>query len=368
MMLADLGADVVKIEQPGSGDPFRSYRGTLYSPQFRAYNARKRSLTLNLKAPRAGEVFDRLALEADVLIENYRPGVLHKLGYGWQRLHELNPRLVYCSITGFGSEGPYVDRPCYDTVAQALSGYLSQTIDPDDPRIVGQAVADALTGMYAAYGILGALVERGRTGKGRRVEVAMLDSLIAFATEPFATYFATGRVPGRTTRPSVSQSYALRCADDKLIALHLAAVDKFFQALVVAIERTELASDVRFSSKEARAANYESLNAELRGVFRQRPRAYWFARLTEHDVPHAPVASLDEVYVDPQVQYNAVFQTLRHPTEGEVANVRRPVLYDGDRDAGDAPPPTLGQHSEAILRELGYGNAMIEAMRRDGVI
>jgi crotonobetainyl-CoA:carnitine CoA-transferase CaiB-like acyl-CoA transferase len=148
-----------------------------------------------------------------------------------------------------------MDRPCYDTVAHALSGYLSQTIDPDDPRIVGPAVADALTGMYATYGILGALVERGRTGKGRRVEVAMLDSLIAFATEPLATYFATGRDPGRTTRPSVSQSYALRCADGKLVALHLAAV-KFFRALVVAIERTELASDERFSSKEARAAKY----------------------------------------------------------------------------------------------------------------
>lgn len=368
MLLADLGADVVKIEQPGKGDPFRNYEGKLYSPQFRAYNARKRSLTLDLKSAQAREVLERLVLEADVLIENYRPGVLAGLGYGWERLHELNPRLVYCSITGFGSAGPYVDRPCYDTVAQALSGYLSQSVDPEDPHVVGPALADAVSGMYAAYGVLGALVERGRTGKGRHVEVAMLDSLIAFGTAPFAGYFATGKIPGPVSRPSVSQSYALPCADGKLVALHLAAVDKFFQSLTVAIERPELASDPRFTSSRLRAANYAALTAELQGVFRRHSRDYWLARLTEHDVPHAPIATLDEVCADPQVQHNEVFQKLSHPTQGEVMNVRRPVLYDGDRDAGALPPPTLGEHSESILRELGYSQEKIEAMTRDGVI
>lgn len=368
MLLADLGADVIKIEQPGKGDPFRNYEGKLYSPQFRAYNARKRSLTLDLKTTQAREVVERLALEADVLIENYRPGVLAGMEYGWERLHELNPRLVYCSITGFGSTGPYVDRPCYDTVAQALSGYLSQSVDPDKPQVVGPALADAVSGMYAAYGILGALVERGRTGRGRHVEVAMLDSLIAFGTTPFAGYFATGKIPGPVSRPRVSQSYALPCADGKLIALHLAAVDKFFQSLTVAIERTEMASDARFASNRLRAANYEVLNAELQSIFRQHPRAYWLERLTAHDVPHAPVATLDEVCADPQVQHNEVFQKLFHPVQGEVMNVRRPVLYDGDRDVGAVPPPTLGEHSESILGELGYSEETIGAMKRDGVI
>lgn len=368
MLLADLGADVVKIEQPGKGDPFRSHEGKLYSPSFRAYNARKRSLTLDLKTAQGREVLGRLVLEADVLIENYRPGVLDSLDYGWDRLRVLNQRLVYCSITGFGSAGPYVDRPCYDTVAQALSGYLSQSVDPENPRVVGPALADAVSGMYAAYGILGALVERGRTGKGRHVEVAMLDSLIALGTASFAGYFATGKIPGPVSRPHSSQSYALSCADGKLIALHLSSVDKFFQALTTAIERPEFFSDARFISRKLRVANYEVLAAELQKVFRHQPRAHWLVRLTAHDVPHAPVATLEEVCADPQVEHNAVFQKLFHPIQGEVMNVRRPVLYDGDRDAGAVPPPMLGEHSESILHELGYSKESVEVMKRDGVI
>ena len=368
MLLADLGADVIKIEQPGKGDPFRGYEGQLYSPSFRSFNARKRSLTLDLKTAQGREVLGRLVLEADVLIENFRPGVLASLDYGWDRLHELNQRLVYCSITGFGSAGPYVDRPCYDTVAQALSGYLSQSVDPENPQVVGPALADAVSGMYAAYGVLGALVERGRTGKGRHVEVAMLDSLIALGTSSFAGFFATGKIPGPMSRPRISQSYALKCADGKLIALHLASVDKFFQSLTVAIERAELASDARFTSTKLRGTNYEALTAELQSVFQQHPVAHWLARLTEHDVPHAPIATIEEVCADPQVKYNAVFQKLFHPIQGEVMNVRRPVLYDGDRDAGAVPPPMLGEHSESILHELGYGKEAVEVMKRDGVI
>ncbi len=368
MLLADLGADVVKIEQPGGGDPFRGYQGSLYSPHFHTYNARKRSLALNLKSPEAAAVFERLALHADVLVENYRPGVLDKLGFGWSQLHAINPRLVYCSITGFGSSGPYVDRPCYDTVAQALSGYLSQTMDPAQPRIVGPAVADTVSAIYAAYGILGALVERGRTGIGRRVEVAMLDSMIAFGAAAFASFFADGTVPGPISRPRASQSYALRCADGKLIALHLASVDKFFKALTVAIGRPELADEPRFSSVMARQTHYEALTAELQAAFSTRSLPDWVTRLVEHDIPHAPVATLDEVYADPQVQHNQIFTTLHHPVQGDVANTQRPVLYDGERGAGDRAPPMLGEHSAEILRELGFDAASVDSMIRSGAI
>jgi len=368
MLLADLGADVLKVEQPGSGDPLRGYQGSLYSHNFHTYNARKRSLALNLKSPQAVAVFERLALQVDVLVENYRPGVMDKLGLGWSRLHEINPRLVYCSITGFGSSGPYVDRPCYDTVAQALSGYLSQTLDHDQPRIVGPAVADTVGAIYAAYGILGALVERARTGRGRRVEVAMLDSMVSFNAAAFASYFAEGTAPGPVSRPRTSQSYALRCSDGKLIALHLASVDKFFEALTVAIERPGLAKDPKFISVMARQTNYEALAAELQRVFIERPLPDWVATLVEHDVPHAPVATLDEVYVDPQVVHNGVFTTLHHPTQGKVYNTQRPILYDGARDAGDLAPPMLGEHSEEILRELGFDAEEVDAMKANGVI
>lgn len=368
MMLADLGAEVIKIEQPGMGDPFRGYQGSLYSPHFQAYNARKRSVALNLKSPDAPQVLQRLIATADVFIENYRPGVLDKLGCGWPALQAMNPRLVYCSVTGFGASGPYVDRPCYDTVAQGLSGYLSQTLDARHPHIVGPAVADTVSAMYAAYGILGALVERGSTGIGRRVEIAMLDSMIAFGGAAFSAYFAEGKVPGPDSRPRGSQSYALRCSDDKLVALHLASVDKFFKALTVAIGRPELADDARFCSVMARQANYEVLTAELQFSFGTRPLAEWSACLLANDIPHAPVSSLDEVYADEQVQHNGIFINLHHPTQGEVMNTQRPVLYDGDRDAGALPPPTLGEHSEQVLEELGFDAAAVASMLRDGVI
>lgn len=367
LLLADLGADVVKIEQPGGGDPFRGYTGSHYSHNFHTYNARKRSLTLNLKSRHAPEVFQRLAAGADVLVENYRPGVLDKLGLGWEQAHRLNPRLIYCSISGFGSSGPYVDRPCYDTVAQALSGYLSQNLDVEQPRIVGPAVADTVSAIYAAYGILGALVERGRTGVGRRVEVAMLDSMVSFGSAAFAAFFAEGSVAGPTSRPRGSQSYALRCGDGKLIALHLASVDKFFQALTVAMARPELAQDPKYASVMARQKNYEALTVELQRAFLDKPLAQWMDVLVQHDVPHAPVATLDEVYQDPQVVHNGIFAKLHHPTQGEVNVTQRPVLYDGSRASSDLAPPTLGEHNEQILREIGFQAAEVETMKREGI-
>jgi crotonobetainyl-CoA:carnitine CoA-transferase CaiB-like acyl-CoA transferase len=367
MLLADLGADVVKIEQPGGGDPFRGYQGgTLYSHNFHTYNARKRSVALNLKSPEAREVLEGLLAEADVLIENYRPGVLDKLGFGWERIHELNSKLVYCSITGFGSSGPYVERPCYDTVAQGLSGYLSQYLDPEAPSITGPAVADTVTGLYAAYGVLGALMERTRTGVGRRVELAMLDSMVAFNSAQFSSWFGEGKVPGPLSRPRASQSYALRCGDGKLIALHLASVDKFFQAICSAIGQPELATDPRFASVAQRQANYDVLAAELQRAFLARPLADWERLLVEHDVPHAPVSQLDEVYADPQVVHNGIFTTLHHPTRGEVRNTQRPVLYDGDRSAGTLAPPTLGEHNDAVMEQLGFDAQRMERIRAAG--
>jgi len=368
MMLADLGADVIKVEQPGVGDPFRGYQGTQYSSQFQTYNSRKRSLALNLKSPHAKEILEKLLEQADVLLENYRPGVLDNLGLSWEYLHRRFPRLVFCSITGFGSSGPYIEKPCYDTVAQALSGYLSQTMAPSPPRILGPAVADTVSGMYAANGILGALVERGRTQVGRRVEVAMLDSMISFGSSAFSSYFADDKVHGPISRPRASQSYALQCADGQWIALHLASVDKFFINLTSAVGHAEWVNDERFSSVLARQKNYEVLTELLQQAFFQFDLEHWLKQLTANDIPHAPIANIDQVIDDPQVVHNGIFKDLHHPKQGVVKNTQRPILYDGERSSHDLAPPMLGEHSEDVLNQIGFDASEIAKFERDGAI
>src|SRR6188768_731162 len=248
MMLADLGADVIKLESP-DGDPYRAYQGGNYSPHFQAYNRNKRSLALDMKQPGDRGIFDTLIREADVFIQNFRPGTADRLGAGAQRLQKLNPKLVYCSISGFGADGPYVDRPSYDSVAQALSGFLSVVVDEDRPRFLGPALADAITGIYAAFGVLGALLERAGSGRGKLVEVSMLEAMAHFAVEPFAAFFALGVAPKSADRPRLAQAYILRTADDRLIAIHLSSLEKFWLGLVKALEADELNHDVRFNKR-----------------------------------------------------------------------------------------------------------------------
>src|SRR5262245_14461849 len=254
MMLADLGADVVKIERP-EGDPYRSYQAGHYSPHFQAYNRNKRSLALDLADAADREVFDQLVRTADVYIQNFRPGTAERLGAGVERLRALNPGLVYCSISGFGSTGPYADRPSYDSVAQALSGFLSVVVDAERPRFLGPALADAITGIYAAYGVLGALLERSNTGVGRLVEVSMLEAMTHFAVEPFAAYFALDRAPTSSDRPRLAQAYILRTADGGLIAIHLSSLEKFWEGLVSALAAPQIGSDKRFRTRQGRIDN-----------------------------------------------------------------------------------------------------------------
>src|ERR1700733_3664170 len=212
-------------------------------------------------------VFDGLVREADVFIQNFRPGTATRLGAGPERLCVINPRLIYTSISGFGSSGPYAERPRYDSVAQALSGFLSVVVDSSRPRFLGPALADAITGIYAAYGVLGALVQRGRTGQGSLVEVSMLEAMAHFALEPFAAFFALGTTPTSSDRPRLAQAYILHTADGRLIAIHLSSLDKFWDGLVSALEAPELAVDARFSTRQSRITHYESLNAELDKIF-----------------------------------------------------------------------------------------------------
>jgi len=357
MLLADLGADVIKVEQPGTGDPFRAFKGGLYSPHYQTYNRNKRSIELDARNADDARVFDALIQDADVYIQNFRPGTAERLGAGEARLRELNPRLVYCAISGFGQTGPAAGRPAYDTVAQAASGFLNLLINPANPRVVGPAIADALTGFYAAYGILGALVERGRTGRGRSVEVSMLEAMCHFNLDAFTHFFSEGEVMGPYSRPSVSQSYTLRCADGKWIALHMSSPEKFWRGLAEAIERPRLFEDARFATREARIAHQEDLIELLGGIFATQPRDTWCRRLQERDVPHAPMYDTSEALRDPQARHLRIEIEGTHPQRGPWKTVRSPVAFDGQCDTQVRPPPVLGEHNEEIRAALARGRA-----------
>jgi crotonobetainyl-CoA:carnitine CoA-transferase CaiB-like acyl-CoA transferase len=348
MLLGDLGADVIKVEQPGSGDPFRAFKGGLYSPHFQTYNRNKRSITLNTKQAADRDKLYELVKTADVYIQNFRPGVAEDLGVGEAQLRAINPRLVYCSISGFGATGPSAQRPSYDTVAQAASGYLKLLVNPANPRVVGPAIADAVTGFYAAYGVLGALFERSRTGVGRKVEVSMLEAMSHWNLDAFTHYYSAGEVMGPFSRPRVSQSYVLECKDGKWIALHMSSPEKFWQGLANAIERPEIFQDARFATREARIDNQEAMIEVLAERFATRTRTEWCNRLLAEDVPHAPMYGSDEALLDPQAQHLQLLVHAKHPTMGDFHTVRPPVSFDGQRSLEVRPPPTLGEHNDEI--------------------
>jgi len=355
MMLADLGADVIKVESPG-GDPYRAYQGGQYSPHFQAYNRNKRSLVLDMKLSSDRLLFDALVSQADVYIQNFRPGTAERLGAGLERLHGINPRLVYCSISGFGSSGPYVDRPSYDSVAQALSGFLSVVVDYQRPQFLGPALADAITGLYASQGVLAALVQRGGTGRGCHVEVSMLEAMTHFAVEPFAAFFALGQTPTSADRPRLAQAYILSTADRRLIAIHLSSLEKFWQGLVAALEAPELATDPRFNPRDRRIAEYETLRLELGARFARQPLEHWVRRLQAEDVPYAPVNRMDDVVRDPQVEHLGIVVPIESPNTATHA-VRPAIQFDGSHADSVHAAPLLDQHGQAIRAALSREDA-----------
>ncbi len=355
MMLADLGADVIKIESP-EGDPYRKYQEGIYSPHFQAYNRNKRSLVCDLKRPEDRQLFDRLIAHADVYLQNFRPGTAERLGAGFRRLHGLNPKLVCCSISGFGADGPYAERPSYDSVAQALSGFLSVVVDEERPRFLGPALADAITGIYAATGVLGALVERARTGIGRHVEVSMFEAMAHFAVEPFAAYFALGETPKSSDRPRLAQAYILHTGDGRLLAIHLSSLKKFWDGLIAALDAADLGQDPRFNERLKRIEHYEALGRELDRRFRTQPFAHWAARLSANDVPFAPINGVDAVVDDPQAKHLGLIVPVGSWTTGGRQAVRPALQFDGERAASVSAAPQLDEHGDAIRAALARGD------------
>jgi crotonobetainyl-CoA:carnitine CoA-transferase CaiB-like acyl-CoA transferase len=366
MLLAEMGADVVKVERTGQGDPFRAFQGGLYSSHFQGHNRNKRSIALDYASPGGRAVVERLVSQADVLLVNVRPGVEKQIGLDAERLRALNPRLVHCSITGYGPTGPYAQRPAYDNVGQTLSGWLSMFHEGADPRVAGPAVSDALTGMFAAMGILAALVERSRTGHGRDVSVSMLEATIAFATEPLAKVLATGQSVSMYGRAAASQSFIVTCRDGQRIGLHMSSPEKFWEGLVRALGRPELAQ--QFPDRRARVERYQELAVALADAFATRDRAEWTPLLEANDVPFAPERRLEELNEDPQVQHLGVFYGIEHPVQGTVHAAHRAVRFDGDNRSDFLPPPMLGEHTDQVLADAGFSETERTELRRVGVV
>ncbi|HZF45399.1 MAG TPA: CaiB/BaiF CoA-transferase family protein, partial [Sphingomonadaceae bacterium] len=348
MHLADLGADVIKVERPGDGDPFRAFKGGLYSPHYQTYNRNKKSIELNTKQAQDLAAFDELVKGADVFIQNFRPGVAERLGVDAQRLQAINPRLVYALITGFGSDGPHRDRPAFDTVAQASSGFLRLLVNPEHPRVVGPALADALTGFYAAHGVVAALYEREKTGKGRLVETSMFEAMCHFNLDDFTHLLSVNEVMGPYSRPHVSQSYVFECADGGWLALHMSSPPKFWENLAEAAGQPDMLQRPEFVDRNARIANYDKVIAFLAPIFKQQPRSFWADRLAELEVPHSPVFTSQEVVDGELAKHHEIVLETEGP-HGTFRTIRSPLRFDGEKQETVVAPPVLGQHNAEIL-------------------
>ena len=353
MILGDLGAEIIKVETPGKGDPFRGWGRVEYSPTFGSVNRNKKSIELDLKSKEGREHARALIKSCDGLIENFRTGTMERLGLGYEEVSRDNPGLVYCAITGFGTDGPYSQRPGYDTVGQAMSGLLSLLTDLEDPRPMGISFSDHLSGMVAANGMLAAFIARGRTGKGQRVDTSLLEATVSFCGENAANYFENGKTPSRATRTHRAQVYAFVAGDGQPFVVHLSSPTKFWEGLTRVVNKPEWLKDPRFATKETRGKNYPLLDEALGAIFKTDTRDAWLAKLGAEDVPSAPLNNFDEVFSDPQVKHLKMREDVLHKRVGTIGLVRNGLRLSATPPTISSPPPELGEHTAEVLAQLG---------------
>ncbi|MDE2005668.1 MAG: CoA transferase [Rhodospirillales bacterium] len=374
-MLADLGADVIKIERPGAGDDTRGFApplmpGTKESAYFVGVNRNKRSLTLDIATARGQAIARRLIAQSDILIENFKVGALAKYGLGYEQVHADFPRLVYCSITGFGQTGPYAPRPGYDSLIQAMGGVMSLTGEPDGlPQKVGVPVADVFAGLYGCIGILAALRHRDATGIGQQIDIGMLDTHVAWLANQGMNFLATGENPPRlgNQHPNIVPYQVFPTADGHIVLS--IANDPTFKRFCDAFALTHLLEDSRFATNAARVENRQLITDTLTPVLRGQTTAWWIERLEALKVGCGPINKLTEVFADPQVIARGVVREMAHSSGATVKVIANPVRLSETPADYRLPPPTLGEHTDAVLAErLGMGADEIAALRADGVV
>ncbi len=380
--LGDMGAEVIKIERPGVGDETRAWgppwlsggadNAKAESAYFLSANRNKKSVTVDFKRPEGQRLICALAARSDILIENYKAGGLTRYGLDYATLSEINPRLIYCSITGFGSSGPGADRPGYDFMIQGLSGLMSVTGNPQntpggDPQKIGVALVDILTGLYAANGILAALQQRHRTQRGQHIEISLFGTAVACLANQALAYLVSGEPPARmgNAHPSIVPYQAFATADGHLIVA--VGNDAQFRRLCTAIGEQTWAAEERFHTNAARVANRESLVQPLREIFARRPTSEWLAILEAADVPCGPVNTIEQAFATPYAQ--DLVTHLPHTNGCAAPSVRTPLVFHGLETAHASAPPALGQHTDDILSGLlAMPTNEIEALGRSGVI
>jgi crotonobetainyl-CoA:carnitine CoA-transferase CaiB-like acyl-CoA transferase len=366
-LLSDWGAEVIKIEQPPGADPDSDdLGGARHAPDFQNLHRNKRSMTLDLKQKEAVALFKRLVEKADVVVENYRPDVKHRLGIDYESLRAVNKRLVYGSVSGFGQQGPYQQRPGVDQIAQGLGGLMSVTGPPGSgPWRVGIAISDTAAGTLLTQGVLAALIARDRTGRGQWVHTSLLEAMVSFMDFQAARWLIDGEVPQQegNQHPTMVPMGAYPTADGHLNVSAL----RDFRAFCELLDAPDLADDLRYVDFVSRHAHRAELDADLARILRTRTTAEWVARLAEH-VPCGPVLAVDEVFEDPQVQHLQLTRNVPHPTRGDIDVLRPPLTFSDTPATVRSGPPADGEHTRAVLAELGYSDDEIDDLHASGAV
>jgi crotonobetainyl-CoA:carnitine CoA-transferase CaiB-like acyl-CoA transferase len=368
-LLGDLGCEVIKVELPKGGDTHRGrnpkYEG--YGPSFRALNRNKKSFTLDVGTQKGRRMLLDLLSTADVFLENFRPPTRARLGLDYEHLEKLNPGLIHCSISGYGQSGPYRDKPGFDTIGQALSGMMSLVTDLEDPKVAGVSFVDHSAGIFAAHGIMAALLARAKTGRGQFIDVSLLQVAIAFIESHVADYLNGGEAVSRENFPK-GRIYSLLDCEGKPFMVHLSGHNEAWEGLLNAGELDHLIGDPRFKTLRDRNERHAEIVALLREQFRKKPRPYWLERLDANSVPNAPINRIHEVFDNPQIKHMGIPRQITHPKMGTSQLVGSPINMSGTPPKFFRAAPLLGEQTEEILQRLGYGAETIEELRKEGVV